>query len=61
MDHEIQIIDQHIVYKVSLSGTNLSSQVSKINSLQDMKLIKVNDNDIRQNQWTMKNRSLTNI
>ena len=54
MDHEIQVTDPHVFYKVDLWVTlihNPKSNVSPSNSLQAMK----------QNRWTIKFRSLTYI
>ena len=52
MDHEIKVSDPHIFYEVDLSVTMIhypKYNVSLSNSLQDMK----------QNRWTIKYRSLT--
>ena len=54
MDHEIYVTDPHIIYKVDLWVTVIhypKYNVSPSNSLQDMK----------QNLWTIKYRSLTYI
>ena len=54
MDHEIQVTDPHIFYKVNLWVTliqYLKNNISPSNNLQDMK----------QNHWTIKYRSLTYI
>ena len=54
MDHEIQVTDPHIFYMVDLWVTLIhypKYNVSPSNNLQDMK----------QNRWTIKHRSLTYI
>ena len=54
LDHEIQVIDQHMFYEINLCTILIhypTYNISTSNSLQDIKL----------NRWTWKNRSLAYI
>ena len=53
MDHEILVIDPHIVYKVNLSVTWIYYPKYNISQL--------NSQEMKQNHWTIKYRSLTYI